>query len=94
MNTLRILFSKLRRFRLRRRVLKNDKKHFQTFNESANYYMNIIDDAFRQNKLEDLIEKHYRSESGLQLFTNSLYSVHIRHWLKYFKRYFNIYFTY
>ena len=48
--------------------------------------MDIIEEAYQTDGLEQLIQSNYRNDSGLEIFTNSLFSVHAARWLKYFPR--------
>ena len=48
--------------------------------------MDIIEEAYQKDGLEQLIQNNYRNDSGLEIFTNSLFSVHVARWLKYFPR--------
>merc|ERR1712176_316487 len=61
-------------------------KQFEGFSDAADYYMNLIQSAYESNTLHQLVEDNMRKDSGLKMFSNSLYSVHISRWLAEFDR--------
>jgi len=60
--------------------------NLKTFNASANYYMDMISKAQANGTLEELINHKYRSDSGFEVFSNSLYTQHLQRWLDIFPR--------
>lgn len=63
------------------RVKHRELLEMKTFNNSANHYMEMIENAQANNTLEDLIEIKYRTDAGFGVFGNSLYTQHIQRWL-------------
>ena len=62
-------------------------KQFENFSDAADHYMNLIQSAYESNKLHQLVEDNMRKDSGLKMFSNSLYSVHLSRWLAEFDRF-------
>ena len=48
--------------------------------------MNTIQKAYENGTLREYMEEKHTKDSGLQVFTNSLYSVHISRWMEQFDR--------
>jgi len=61
-------------------------KQFGSFSDATDHYMNVIQAAYESNTLHQLIDDKLRKDSGLKVFTNSLYSVHTSRWLDNFDR--------
>ena len=59
---------------------------FDSFSDAADYYMDTIQKAYENGTLRDYIEAKHSKDSGLKVFTNSLYSVHISRWMEEFDR--------
>ena len=62
-------------------------KQFENFSDAADHYMNLIQSAYESNTLHQLVEDNMRKDSGLKMFSNSLYSVHLSRWLAEFDRF-------